>query len=285
MASLVELRAGALSMRFCPRLAFLRHVVFHDGDGRCREVVRGIFPAIRNRDWDTMDFQVSDFELDRGPDHFRIGYRAECIAFPFHWRGELIGTTAGQINYRFAGEASGELLKNRIGLCVLHPIEACAGESCRVQHADGTITEGVFPKWISPHQPFRNLSAISHTVLPGVEATVEFEGEIFEMEDQRNWTDASFKTYSTPLELPFPVVMPARSAVNHQVTVRVSSQEPCSAPVIAASTAASMMRVRVDWSQAQSRPAMGLSIATCDSVVEASVMKRLAAMRNRSSSP
>jgi hypothetical protein len=34
---------------------------------------------------------------------------------------------------------------------------------------------------------------------------MSFEGDIFETEDQRNWTDASFKTYSTPLELPFPV--------------------------------------------------------------------------------
>ena len=31
------------------------------------------------------------------------------------------------------------------------------------------------------------------------------EGETFETEDQRNWSDASFKTYGTPLHLPFPV--------------------------------------------------------------------------------
>ena len=29
----------------------------------------------------------------------------------------------------------------------------------------------------------------------------DFEGDLFEMEDQRNWTDGSFKTYSTPLAL------------------------------------------------------------------------------------
>ena len=32
-----------------------------------------------------------------------------------------------------------------------------------------------------------------------MEAELAFEGDIFEMEDQRNWTDASFKTYCTPL--------------------------------------------------------------------------------------
>jgi hypothetical protein len=35
-------------------------------------------------------------------------------------------------------------------------------------------------------------------------ARFRFSGDLFEMEDQRNWTDASFKTYSTPLSLGYP---------------------------------------------------------------------------------
>ena len=38
----------------------------------------------------------------------------------------------------------------------------------------------------------------------GLWARFEFEGDLFEMEDQRNWTDASFKTYSTPISLGWP---------------------------------------------------------------------------------
>jgi len=34
--------------------------------------------------------------------------------------------------------------------------------------------------------------------------TISFEGDVFETEDQRNWTDASFKTYCPPLRLPYP---------------------------------------------------------------------------------
>jgi hypothetical protein len=33
---------------------------------------------------------------------------------------------------------------------------------------------------------------------------LEMDGDVFEMEDQRNWTDASFKTFCTPLSLPYP---------------------------------------------------------------------------------
>ena len=39
-----------------------------------------------------------------------------------------------------------------------------------------------------------------------------FEGELFELEDQRNWTDASFKTYPTPVALSDPRPMTAENA-------------------------------------------------------------------------
>ena len=55
-----------------------------------------------------------------------------------------------------------------------------------------------FPSLVAPHQPFRNVRAILHEVTPGVEVEVRMEGETFETEDQRNWSDASFKTYGTP---------------------------------------------------------------------------------------
>lgn len=44
-------------------------------------------------------------------------------------------------------------------------------------------------------------------------AELVFSGETFEMEDQRNWTDASYKIYGTPLEIPFPVKVPAGTKI------------------------------------------------------------------------
>ena len=43
---------------------------------------------------------------------------------------------------------------------------------------------------------------------PASTSTIDMQGEVFEMEDQRNWTDASFKTYCRPLVPPPP--FPAR---------------------------------------------------------------------------
>jgi sensor histidine kinase YesM len=66
----------------------------------------------------------------------------------------------------------------------------CAGKPCRVERIDGTIIESFFPFYISAHQPFKEMRAVSHRVTEDLEAEVRFEGEVFEMEDQRNWTDA-----------------------------------------------------------------------------------------------
>ena len=51
------------------------------------------------------------------------------------------------------------------------------------------------------------LRAMTHSPMPDVKAEVRFEGDTFETEDHRNWTDASFKTYVRPLALPWPYVL------------------------------------------------------------------------------
>mgnify|MGYP006195238293 CR=1 FL=1 len=43
-------------------------------------------------------------------------------------------------------------------------------------------------------------------------------GDVFEMEDQRNWTDASYKTYVRPLALPWPYTLEAGTELEQAVT-------------------------------------------------------------------
>ena len=130
------------------------------------------------------------------------------------------------------GTAGASFLRNRIGLCVLHPADACAGRRCIVETVDGDRAESVFPALVAPHQPFRNVRAILHQVSPGVEVEVRMEGEAFETEDQGNWGDASYKTYGTPLHLPHPVPVKSGASVEQSVAVRCSAsrRSPSSTP-------------------------------------------------------
>ena len=67
---------------------------------------------------------------------------------------------------------------------------------------------------------------MTHEPLPGVRATLRMEGDAWETEDHRNWTDASFKTYSRPLELPRPYTIAGGTEVRQTVTLRFDGELP-----------------------------------------------------------
>jgi hypothetical protein len=74
---------------------------------------------------------------------------------------------------------------------------------------------------VAPRNPFAELIGLSHEETPRVWADLQFEGDVFETEDQRNWIDGSFKTFCTPLRLPFPVEVAAGTRVRQAVSLTV----------------------------------------------------------------
>ena len=219
----IQLRAGPLSMIFEPDEAFLRHIRMGD-----REILRGIYVAVRDRNWGTIVPKISNLKIESTRDAFRLTFDAECKErdIDYLWRGTIAGDPKGAVSFAMNGLARSTFLRNRIGFCVLHPLMECVGQPCSVEKADGKLERGVFPYYTSPNQPFMDMRAISHEVVPELLAEVRFEGEVFEMEDQRNWTDASFKTYCTPLRIPFPVEIKKGTTVAQSVTVTLKGQIP-----------------------------------------------------------
>ena len=212
----VALRAGPL------RLVFDRGELRWIRLGE-REVVRGIYFALRGEGWATVPYEIGNLEIAAEPASFRITFLARHERGPvrFDWRAEIAGCPDGRISFAVRGAAGSGFLRNRIGLCVLHPADECAGRRCIVETVDGDRAESVFPALVAPHQPFRNVRAILHEVSPGVEVEVRMEGEAFETEDQGNWGDASYKTYGTPLHLPHPVPVSSGASVEQSVAVRL----------------------------------------------------------------
>lgn len=194
------------------------------------EVLRVIYGAVRDKNWDTVEARLKVERVESGDDFFCLEFAANHEDGPisFSWKGTIQGK-GGSLEFQFDGRAQSSFLRNRIGLCTLHPIVECAGKACRVQHSDGTWEEGAFPLFISPHQPFKDIRTLSWNPSERVRADIQFEGEVFEMEDQRNWTDASFKTYSTPLELPFPVELASGEEVHQRaILTLVAEVQPIS---------------------------------------------------------
>jgi hypothetical protein len=213
----VQLAAGPLTLEFDPAIAFIRYIRLGG-----TEILRGIHVAVRDQVWNTAVPKISDLRIESNAADFDVRFTAECVLGPldYVWKGALTGAADGTIRFSMDGLARSTFLRNRIGLCVLHPLKECAGAPCKIETSAG-VEEASFPQYIAPHQPFKDLRAISHQVMPGVRAEVRFEGDIFETEDHRNWTDANFKTYSTPLDLPMPARVEAGTTIAQSVTLRL----------------------------------------------------------------
>lgn len=219
----IALAAGRMTMVFEPDLGFLRYLRFGNA-----EILRGVYAAVRDRNWGTVSPQVGNVKVESGDGGFKATFDVTCKQgnIDFFWRGILTGEARNRVRFAMEGEARSTFLRNRIGFAVLHPITECAGNWCTVYHGDGSKEQGKFPFRVSPHQPFKDMASVSHQVAPGVMAHVRFEGETFEMEDHRNWTDASYKTYCTPLAKPFPVEVPQGAKIMQSVTVELEGVAP-----------------------------------------------------------
>lgn len=255
------LRAGPLTLLL--EGGDLRYIRLGD-----REVLRRVYVAVRDANWGTIPAVYAHLQIEARDDSFDLTFEAlhREGAVSFAWRGTVHGAPDGTITYAMDGEALETFARNRIGICVLHPM-AAAGAPCRVEHADGVQERGSLPVAIAPHQPFLELRAIAHAVAPGIEAEVRFEGDIFEIEDQRNWIDASFKTYSTPLRLAFPVEVPRGTRIAQSLTLALRTPDRSGTgayrpPDSRAARPGGAVQIAVDPTRTRSLPALGLGSAS-----------------------
>jgi D-apionolactonase len=208
------LQAGPLTAEF--EVGNLRHIRYHD-----HEMIRAISFIVRDKNWGTYAPRISHLDLNEEPDSFRVSYEGSIGEDEFRYSAVITGRADGALSFSGNGIATSDFLTNRTGFVVLHPIDGVAGAVCTVEHVDGAIEETRFPLFIDPVQPMTALRAITHEFLPGLKVTCRMEGDTFEMEDQRNWTDASYKTYVRPLALPWPYPIAKGEMINQRVTLTV----------------------------------------------------------------
>lgn len=193
--------------------------------GDC-EIIRMIYSAVRDRNWGTIEPVILKQEIHVLETSFEINlevdYKTDTIHFVVHY---LISGSEKGIRFEMKGTAQADFLKNRIGFCILHPIRECTGKTATVIHPDGSESEFIFPEQISALQPIKNVQSLTWEPASGVTAKMNLSGDVFEMEDQRNWTDASYKTYCTPLDLPFPALIKKGETVSQVIELTVELQD------------------------------------------------------------
>lgn len=223
---MTTLHAGPVSVRYAKGdLRDIRLGTF--------EVVRRIYMVFQDRNWTARPWTILREEIKDSGDHFSIDVTASGTfdAQDFTWTGEIAGDADGTIAVRVHGSTLTPFIRNRLGLCVLQPIVEMAGRPTTLERVDGSQVQTCFPSRIDPNQPFLDMRALTFEVAEGLRATLRMEGETFESEDHRNWSDASFKHYCTPISLPFPVTVQPGEVVDQSVTLTWDGTFPHLTPV------------------------------------------------------
>ena len=194
-----------------------------EGDLRCltylgTEVVRRISYPVRNLSWGTMPVRTVSEEV--GPLSYRRAFVAVDGGFEGSFEVTLAEGGAGLVA-DLAITALADLQVMRAGFTLLHPIAGVAGTEMVVVHTDGQEEATHFPQQISPGQPARDIAGLRHRVW-GVDVSITMEGEVFEMEDQRNWSDASYKTYCRPLAWPRPFALRQGARVEQRLRIALA---------------------------------------------------------------
>src|SRR5262249_15410933 len=86
------------------------------------EMVRRIYTAVRDANWDTVLPDRSGLVVEAGEGEFRISYRARHRKEELDLTAEVAieGDTGGTLRFTFQGTANTDFAYCRIGICVLH---------------------------------------------------------------------------------------------------------------------------------------------------------------------
>lgn len=189
-----------------------------------RTLIRGIQFVTRDPHWIRLRWHCQDPVLTtRDTEHvITLAGSVDHGAARFDAVLELVVRSPTAFDVRLDGRWSEAVQLNRQGLVVLHPA-AAAGLPAGRLGAPLATDPPTLPAELAPHQPYRDLVDFRHALPGGERVTFRFRGETFEMEDQRNWSDASFKTYCPPLGPPLPYRLGPGSVQTQRIGIEIEA--------------------------------------------------------------
>jgi hypothetical protein len=209
------------------------------------EIASAVQVTVRDERWGTVRPTVRRAAVREDAEGFRVDIEA-AHGDDFSWQGAVTGSADGTLDVEMDGIADRDFVYRRIGICVLHPWATYVGARFEADGVEAR-TRGAFPLEIAP-QPlvdgeyramvpaFAHLQVVfDHDARVGFAFTGEPDG--WELEDQRNWTDASFKTYPTPLRRSAPRTLHRGERLRQTLRIRIAGEavpppEPEDRPVV-----------------------------------------------------
>lgn len=252
----IALAAGGWSCLLCE--GQLQNICWHGV-----EVVRGVSYLLRDRDWGTVPVTVNPPVIEHLSHGFQVHFQLDMLVENGSLRcdAKIHADQNGVLTFEVVAQPNCEIWTNRCGFVVLHPA-AASGCALTVTHTDGRIEQTQFPEEISPAQPVFDIKMLSYQPAQGVDLDVHLHAELpmdpagkFEMEDQRNWSDASFKTYVASLLDPWPYALPAHKPLCQRVSLHVKG-----VPTEGAAAQGSVAPISLGALTSHAMPAIGVGV-------------------------
>jgi D-apionolactonase len=235
-----------------------------------RELAQRIYVAVRDEGWGTVPGVIDDLSVEQDADSFLVTFTSRHRQGPidFEWRARFSGDADGTISCSMDGVAHSAFRYAKIGFNVHHPLLESVGRRYRAATPDGELV-GRIERQIEPQ---RVLDGVLTAMFPpyselaveygaGQEVVFSFAGDLFELQDHRNWSDGNFKSYGTPLAVPWP--MDAEPGMRFRQRVLVRSEG-----IVSASEGAAPIALRLGASTGTRLPALGLGRAAGDPLDE-----------------
>jgi hypothetical protein len=233
------------------------------------EIASRIYVGVRDAGWGTILPAPPVVEVEEARDQFvvrlQVSHRRDPIAFA--WRGTIVGRADGRLDYAFEGQTEGAFDYARIGLCVHHPL-ASRGRPYHAITPDGRVA-GRFPDTVAPQIHFEDVdlpvfppfTRLTVRQSDEVEVELAFEGDRFELEDHRNWTDANFKTYGGPADIGYLLHATDGERIAQRVVLTARGRSPTSPRARRPRTPAPL-RIEIGDSLGGPLPTLGLAMAS-----------------------
>ena len=198
---------------------FLRNIKYND-----IEILKLISFLVRDKNWNnyTPDIIKTTSYNKNNTLHFEFDLKygdTEELEVKI-----LISIGDNSLKLMASGKFLTDFWTNRIGFNLLLPLEGVVGQEVKVTKSDNTVEKIKFPLNIKPDQPMIKFNNLSYDMFNSINLNIQFKGIHFEMEDQRNWGDASYKIYSGSLLDPFPYKENQGSLFHQEIEIKIKEQ-------------------------------------------------------------
>ena len=213
----IRLHAGPWSLEFERWSGWLRAIRYQG-----HEVVRAVYAVCRGPEWQTIHQFVRATHVSQEAGRAEVRWEAEADEIGFSWSASVLAFPTS-IEVIVSGRSAEAFDCRRVGMCTLIPQEL-AGMTFDLGHPSGDIETSELPELVSPFLPATNISSMEFKA-QHVPVKLTFKGDNFHMEDQRNWTDASYKVYSGAATCLSPFEFPANSHIEQVLTITAAQTD------------------------------------------------------------